>query len=200
MSRRRLKASGVRPLPPAVSGIESQRRVFFALRPEAATAQALAGCGREVQLQSSGRLMRTDSLHLTLAFIGDVEAGRLLALLSAAQRVLGETFVMQLDWLAGWPRQRLLWAGMQQPPRALMDLAAGLRAALEEAGFALEQRAFVPHVTLLRNLPAAAAWAPRAMPPLPWRVQDFVLLESLGAGVYRPLGRWPLMTVAGFRP
>jgi 2'-5' RNA ligase len=75
----------------------------------------------------------------------------------------------------------------------LKQLAGDLREELLRDGFALEERAFAAHVTLVRK-----AGAPESLPPLPrldWPVQEFVLVRSVSSGGtsrYETLQRNPL--------
>ena len=168
-------------------------RVFFALWPGAATAAALHARARALHAECGGRVMRRDTIHLTLAFLGDVAVPRLAALEAVAQSVRGERFVLELDRVGSWRGNRILWAGSVKGPAALPAMAEALAAGLREAGFELEARAFNPHVTLVRN----AARPPRVveMAPLRWPVASFVLVASereAGGAHYRVLGRWPL--------
>lgn len=92
-----------------------------------------------------------------------------------------------------WGHNRIVWAGPRETPAATLSLAAHLKAALEAHGFALEQRDFVAHVTLIRN-----ASRPEELPPLPpvrWPVGEFVLARSRGPGEgpgYAIVERFPL--------
>lgn len=45
-------------------------RLFFALWPDAATGDALSRTGKLLHQHWGGRLMRADTLHITLAFLG----------------------------------------------------------------------------------------------------------------------------------
>ena len=168
-------------------------RVFFALWPGAATAAALHARARALHAQCGGRVMRRDTIHLTLAFLGDVAMPRLAALETVAQSVRGERFILELDRVGSWRGNRILWAGSANVPAALPALAEKLGASLHAAGFELEARAFNPHVTLVRN---AVRSPPRGeMPGLRWPVASFVLVASErdeGGAHYRVLGRWPL--------
>lgn len=168
-------------------------RVFLALWPGAATAAALHARARALQAECGGRAMRRDTIHLTLAFLGDVAVPRLAALGAVAQSVRGERFVLELDRVGNWRGNRILWSGCAQPPAALPALAEALAAGLRAADFELEARAFNPHVTLVRN----ALRPPQGieMAPLRWPVASFVLVASerdAGGAHYRVLGRWPL--------
>ena len=173
-------------------------RVFFALWPGAATAATLHARARALHAECGGRVMRCDTIHLTLAFLGDVAVSRLAALEAVAQSVRGERFVLELDRVGSWRGNRILWAGCAQVPAAMPAMAEALAADLRAAGFELEARAFNPHVTLVRN----AVRPPQGveMAPLRWPVASFVLVASereAGGAHYRVLGRWPLGGGAG---
>lgn len=168
-------------------------RLFLALWPDAAVAAALHARGRTLHAACGGRPMRRDTLHLTLAFIGDVAEEAVGRVEAAASRVRAAPFDLALDRVGAWHGNRVLRTGASDVPAALGTLAEGLSTELRAAGFALEDRPFSPHVTLVRN----AERAPEAgqVPPLHWRAEDFVLVisERLPSGArYRVLRRWPL--------
>jgi 2'-5' RNA ligase len=69
-----------------------------------------------------------------------------------------------------------VWAGPNDIPPPLADLAAQLRRELQAEGFRLEARPFAVHVTLIRKAREA-----KALPPPPnveWPVGEFVLVCS----------------------
>lgn len=144
-----------------------------------------------------GRAMARETLHLTLAFLGDIpldtlpalqEAGRLVA----RQQVMHHVF--PLDHFGYWQHNHLAWIGCRTPVAALHGLAGALVAAVGERGFALESRPFVPHVTLVRRAPVAPPCREEAL-PLYWRATDFALLRSrrhAGGAAYETLARWPV--------
>ena len=179
--------------PAPAAGDTARMRVFFALWPGAATAAALHARACALRTTCGGRVMRRDTIHLTLAFLGDVAVSRLDALEAVAQAVRGERFVLELDQVGSWHGNRILWTGCAQAPAALPALAEDLGAGLRAAGFELEARAFNPHVTLVRN--AMRSPQGTAPPPIRWPVASFVLVTSereAGGARYRVLGRWAL--------
>ncbi|HMZ83252.1 MAG TPA: RNA 2',3'-cyclic phosphodiesterase [Rhodocyclaceae bacterium] len=187
--------------PAAASGTagarSGRRRVFFALWPDAVTVDSLDALARSAHAAFSGRRMRRDTLHMTLAFIGEVDASRIADLLAAAGRVpLPEAFSMRIDQVRCWRHNRIVWCGPSAMPAQLEALAASLAGALDAVGFRLEARAFAAHATLLRH-----ADCRRDAPPFDafdWRVADFVLVESnlTAAGArYSVIGRWPLASM-----
>ncbi|MEK7738355.1 MAG: RNA 2',3'-cyclic phosphodiesterase [Pseudomonadota bacterium] len=154
---------------------EQRRRVFFALWPDAAVAEQLDLAGQRAHAVCGGRRMRRETLHLTLAFIGDVPPERVESLQQAAAGVTNPVFTLQFDRLACWRHNRIAWAGCSEPPLPLMTLVGQLAGRLAAAGLPLEVRDFAAHVTLLRN---AHCQPLTEGEPITWPVQDFVLVES----------------------
>jgi 2'-5' RNA ligase len=174
-------------------------RVFFAVWPDAAAAEAMAAAGRDARKTSGGRPMRPETLHLTLAFLGEQPAERLAEAMAVAATRAAAPFTLTLDRLGYWQHNRILWAGGDCPP--LAALADGLGAALRAAGFRLDARPFAIHATLLRDARCPAP--PALAAPIAWPVSEFVLVESRlsAAGAdYRVIGRWPLAAPLDYNP
>lgn len=176
-------------------------RVFFALWPSPEVAEQLGNIAHDAAQSFGGRATRRDTIHLTLAFLGNVPEARLPDLSAAAREVGGEPFAMAIDHLGFWSHNHLLWAGCSQPVAGLDALAGRLRLALARAGFRVggEGRDFVPHVTLVRHVPEAGApSANRTLPPmapLHWLCQRFVLVGSTlsaSGSTYRVIDEFPL--------
>ena len=164
-------------------------RLFFALWPPAATAAALHAWALAAQKATGGRATRADTIHLTLAFLGETDPARVGAAVAAGRAAQGARHVLPIEQARYWKHNRLVWAGPRVTDPALADaLAAHLRA----AGFVLEARAFKAHVTLVRK--ASPAQLP-ALPAVDWPVDEFVLVRSAlsaGAPAYEVLARFPL--------
>jgi 2'-5' RNA ligase len=165
-------------------------RLFFALWPPGDTAAALGRWAREVQRQAGGRATSEETIHLTLAFLGEAKPERAVR---AARHVGGATFDLPVDTPKYWRHNRIVWAGPRETPPALLALAENLRMQLYREEFILERRPFAAHVTLLRK-----AEAPDPMPALPkvsWPNPEFVLVRSAPGGQgarYEVLERFPL--------
>jgi len=165
-------------------------RLFFALWPSSEAARALGDWAREVQRTAGGRATRDETIHLTLAFLGDADPEKAIA---AARAVRGEAFELPMDTARYWPRQRIVWAGPGEMPGALERLAKQLSARLAAAGFVLEERPFAAHVTLLRKAGKPAVLA--ALPEVRWRADEFLLVRSTPSTLgsrYEPVSRFPL--------
>ncbi len=168
-------------------------RLFFALWPDRAEARALHEAGRALQGASGGRLSRRETLHLTLAFLGDTPLARLPELESLAGAVRLPPFTFTLARYGWWKHNRIAWAMPEEPSVPLAVLAAALGEGLRERSVPFDAKPFVPHVTLVRR--AERAPGALALPAVRWAAREFVLVRSRldGAGAaYETLGRWPL--------
>lgn len=165
-------------------------RLFFACWPPVETAQALGRWAAEVRNESGGKVTSVENIHLTLAFLGDSEPDQAIA---AARRVQGRRHELPIDAARYVKRNQMVWVGSTVVPEALLALAGGLHASLRSVGFALEDRPFAAHVTLIRK-----ARRPAAIPPLPrvaWPVDEFLLIRSHtspNGSRYEPIGRFRL--------
>jgi len=145
----------------------------------------------EAQRSSGGRVTRLEAIHLTLAFLGEVEEGRLPEL--KALQLTGSRHLLPIEQARYWTRNRIVWVGPGETPGPLLALANDLNRELQARQFRSEAREFAAHITLIRN-----AHAPGALPDLPpvrWPVEECVLVESRAAGAgrtYEVLARYAL--------
>lgn len=166
---------------------ERTARLFFALWPDEAQRRQL----RE-QPSPRGRLVPPQNWHITLLFLGAVEPQGQKAIEHAADHVHSAPFELTLDLRGHWRRAGVTWLSASRVPPALESLHAQLKAAAQAQGLPVEQRPFVPHLTLARR---AAPEATQAIAPITWPVNEFCLVESttLPSGAqYRVRRRWPL--------
>lgn len=158
------------------------------------------------------RWVRPDGIHLTLKFLGDVDAGMVEPLLETMGRVatLAEPscFDMQLTRLGMFPNAReprVLWAGVGGDMAALARLQQSVDEAISGLGFPPERRPFRPHLTLGRvrdqvNAPDRkkigdqVSQATLGESP-PWTVREMHLIQSNltpAGAIYSSLGVAPL--------
>jgi 2'-5' RNA ligase len=168
-------------------------RLFFGIWPPAPAALALHGWAVATQATVGGRAIAAANIHLTLAFLGSVPAERLEHAIAAGRRVRGDRTELLLTEARYWPRSRLVWVGPKTTPAPLAGLAAELQRELAALAIHVDEREFVAHVTLLRDVPRL-----RGLPDLPeveWPITEFVLARSVTAAagsVYTILERFPL--------
>ena len=134
------------------------------------------------------RWTRPEGIHLTLKFLGEISDAQTKQVVEAlAQIGPFEPFSVEVKGFGFFPqahRPHIFWAGVAAPP-ALADLAARIESRMEKIGFAREDRAFAPHLTLARfqvprPQPALeAAIAGRATTSLgKFEASEFFLFES----------------------
>lgn len=166
-------------------------RLFFAVWPPREAAEALHAWALEARRVTGGRATRAESIHLTLAFLGEIEEQRLAELRSLSAG--GECHVLPIERARHWARNRIVWAGPNEIPGRLRTLAGNLAARLAERNFATEARPFAAHVTLIRK-----TRGPGELPQLPavdWPVREYLLVRSRLAAEgprYEVMGRVPL--------
>jgi 2'-5' RNA ligase len=161
-------------------------RLFFAVWPDAAALARLERLAGELAAASAGKPVPAAKIHLTLAFLGEVDAARMESALSAARAVRFGRFAMTLDCVGSFRGARVAWAGSLATPTALACLHGDLAARLAAAGFTLEDRPFAAHVTLARRIGKAVPRA--AIEPVARAVDGFSLVRSeTGTGQYAVL-------------
>jgi 2'-5' RNA ligase len=165
--------------PPAREPAPRSIRCFVALQPGEAALERLDRLAREEQARlPAARRMRRENLHLTLAFIGALDADRARRVATALAAEPTTPFDWSLDTVGAFAGARVLWVGGADV--RLEALAARARRLLDELGVPFDRKPFVAHVTLLRDVPRHAAGdaARRVEPPITWHAGTPVLLES----------------------
>lgn len=168
------------------------QRLFFALWPDGMSRSALDRTGKWLHRHWGGRRMHAETIHLTLAFLGETPAERLDALLACADGIRMSGYELVLDQAGYWRHNRIGWLGTTQVPPGHSGLVRALNDAVRTARAPIDVRPHFPHVTLLRN---SGGGAVPACTPVVWPARDFVLVRSrrgaTGAG-YEVLRRWGL--------
>ncbi|MFI9643300.1 RNA 2',3'-cyclic phosphodiesterase [Micromonospora sp. NPDC051925] len=154
------------------------------------------------------RLAEPAHLHVTLAFLGEVEVGRLAeveaALGSAAETArAGWTHPPRLrlggGGCFGQDRSTVLWVDVHGEVTALRTLARLIRSELRRAGLPYDGKPFRPHLTVARpgdRLDPSDVDADRLAlddhTGPHWPVTDLVLVHSRPGPRHTPLATWPL--------
>src|SRR6188472_105234 len=185
-------------------------RMFAAIVPPA---EAVADMDEFLEVRRGAAPFRwasSEQLHVTLAFLAEVEERRLDDLAerlarAAARRTSFETRIAGGGAFPNPARARVLWAGLDLDAdgRTQLDrLATGCRAAANRAGVAVDGQRFKPHVTVARmRFPDEVSdWVKLldAYAGPPWLVDRVTLVASyLGEGPrgrprYEPIGEFEL--------
>ena len=104
-----------------------------------------------------GRAMRRNTLHLTLAFVGEHPEPAVQGLHEELERIGAPGFDLRLSGLGTFGRTvpTVLWAGVERQP-ALDDLYQQVASAIRRAGLTAPPVRFRPHVTIARFRPDLA--------------------------------------------
>ncbi|WP_433346694.1 RNA 2',3'-cyclic phosphodiesterase [Micromonospora sp. CA-111912] len=140
-------------------------RLFVAVYPPAAAVADLTAevtrlrVGRAAAVGTDVRLADPANAHLTLAFLGEVDAGRLVDAESALG-IAAETFragrvgspVLRLGGGGSFGEGRLtvLWVDVRGDVEALRVLARLVRIGLSRGGLPHDEKPFRPHLTIAR--------------------------------------------------
>jgi 2'-5' RNA ligase len=151
------------------------RRLFLGLMPDAAARDALVEHQRHWFWDERSRPTRPARLHLTLHFLGDVDAMREHALREALRGERVAPFALRLRTPECWGRNGVAVL-LPDESAPLRELRERLLRPLAEAGIAAARGAWTPHVTLARDAHASAP--PEAAPPVAWTVRGFALVHS----------------------
>ncbi len=105
-------------------------------------------------LNLQGRFAKTDSIHLTLQFLGNIEEDQIALIAQVLEQAGREIapFDLEVGRLGVFPQlanPRVVWIGAE-PVDELMTLQSKIQQGLEPLGFPREKRNFHPHLTLLR--------------------------------------------------
>jgi 2'-5' RNA ligase len=166
-------------------------------------ARATGGIERLKALAPKARWINPEGVHLTLAFLGEVDPVQLPAIGDALTPVAGHhapfTLTIEGGGCFGAPRHpHVLWAGVGGSTAALGALQAEVATVLEPLGFPRDKRLYTAHLTLARSKDprgdAAFLECKRALEGEHWgeaRVEHLLLFESKG-GRYLPRLELPL--------
>jgi 2'-5' RNA ligase len=149
---------------------EPKQRLFVGIElPDAARAM-IEDLGRPLRGIDGLRWVPPENLHLTLAFLGwvDADARDGIDERLAAAAVDAAPFTAVVGSLGRFPdrgKARVVWVGLEDPSGALAQLARLVGDALEDL-FEPETRPFRPHVTIARaRRPVAIRMPDEAAPP-----------------------------------
>jgi 2'-5' RNA ligase len=171
----------------------ASKRLFFALMPDPGTCAGISDLQRRLSREHriAGRPVKPERYHVTLAFLGNQDVGRLPLLLEVASSLRMQPCEVGLDCLGGFDRAGVGWLGASRVPSVLLRFQAGLVAALDGAGIEFDHRPWAFHLTLYRDL--RTPLANMHTPTVHWQLDGFALVESISTGQgpeYARLANW----------
>jgi RNA 2',3'-cyclic 3'-phosphodiesterase len=99
--------------------------------------------------------VETENIHLTLKFLGDIDADRVDEILNSTKKATAGTppIGLQVKGLGVFPnpkRAQVVWAGLSGDLEVLDHLQQNIELEMKKLGFDREMRKFSPHLTLAR--------------------------------------------------
>ena len=167
-----------------------RRRLFIAAWPDSTASEQITNYTATLRLSQNARVTQIEHLHMTLAFLGSVAESSLPAIISIADVFPWCSHRFICTSSNYWSRQKLVWLGSRKPPTSLNAMVQTLRQKLVSTGLFNDDRAFVPHITLVRNQ------TPKPEIPeiaVQWRINHYALVESThcqGSPHYRICRQW----------
>jgi 2'-5' RNA ligase len=138
-------------------GPDAQIRCFVAIELPAEVTAGLADLRAQLERPSQHyvKWVRPEGIHLTLKFLGSIQAGRQADVSDTVRRAVEGTrpFHLEVSGLGGFPslqQPRVLWVAVGGDIEQLQALQRKIDDALAALGFPREERRFVPHLTLAR--------------------------------------------------
>ena len=119
--------------------------------------------------------MSAKNIHMTLQFLGDVDASQQQALEARLAEFVFEPVTLTLDRMGYWSRPGILWLGPRKTPRALSIAVQRLSNQLRSLGYRADRRGFKAHVTFVRDARAAKHFI---FSPVAWYAETIVLVAS----------------------
>lgn len=173
------------------------QRLYFALWPPIELSHELHRLAGNVLRGGAGRRVMPENIHLTLAFLGSVDASFRECAERAATAIRAASFTLRLEQTGYWSRPGILWVGPDQTPPSLIQLVQALNAGLAGCGYEAERRPYAAHLTLARK--ARLHHTVPSMEPRAWEINRFHLVQShthADGAHYEILRSWPLSSPA----
>lgn len=123
-------------------------RLFIAVQLSDEMKASVTGAMHELKKAGvKGSYVPSQNLHLTLAFIGETKEAE--AIKAAMQTISFKPFRLTLSEMGTFGD--LLWVGLKGN-QGLSALVRAVRGALDATGISYDDKKFVPHITVVRNM------------------------------------------------
>jgi 2'-5' RNA ligase len=136
--------------------MQQRIRTFIAVEADPSIRKSAAALiDRLRQSAADVKWVAPENLHLTVKFLGDVNADDVAAVCEAVERSVAEVSPFELDFggAGAFPnlrRPQTIWLGVREGNERMANLADRVERALKRFGFRRETRQFRSHLTLGR--------------------------------------------------
>ncbi|MGO4999248.1 RNA 2',3'-cyclic phosphodiesterase [Oceanisphaera sp. W20_SRM_FM3] len=156
--------------------------------------------GLQEQLALPSRRIPASQFHLTLRFLGQLNATQHHSLLRQLPTLTLSGFTLQLDKLGYFPSANVLWLGPSEVPQALSDLYQDLLLRCASLRLAPPHKAYRPHISLYRQTELSDLSALPSISPIIFRPRQLALYSSVPSALghdYHIEASWPLTDCEG---
>ena len=168
-------------------------RLYFALWPDDGIRLQLSRYRLQLAREGEGHAVFPATLHMTLAFLGDVHETLIPSVEKVADELQAAPFNYGVNIAGCFPKAGVAWLGAKETPSPLFELQKKLQASLAAAKLGHDTRTFRPHITVVRDV--KAPFADRAIAPVRWPVDHFSLVSvrpGPAGPEYEVLNNWRL--------
>ncbi len=155
----------------------AKKRLFFGLLPDEETHQQLIEHSRSFPIVKGVRPIPKDNLHITLQFLGHLEANERKCLEKKMVQTFVQSFTLRFDLYGYFKSSQTLWIGCSSYPGELTRLVNHLKSIAESCGANVDERIYKPHITLFKKVQKVEF--PDRPFTIKWHATEFHLLESV---------------------
>lgn len=168
-------------------------RTFIAVELPELFKNETASVARQLSAVINARYLPRKNYHITLAFLGELSEPMVRSAMEALDATAStvQPFTLAPDGIGKFGKvgNATLWMGIAKAPE-LMDLANNLREELRQRGISVDEKAFLPHITLARHAVIPNTELPQLLFPQDAVAQKVTLFKSTLAksgATYKPL-------------
>ncbi|MBN2088696.1 RNA 2',3'-cyclic phosphodiesterase [candidate division KSB1 bacterium] len=181
-----------------------QIRTFIAIEIPASIQKQIALLQNRLKSVGEGiSWVKTNNIHLTLKFLGDVPANLMQQVIEATKKACMDvkSFDLEIKGTGFFPdakRPRVLWVGCEEKSGGLQKIHQGLDSMLSNLGFEKEMRKFSPHLTIGRVKDGRKLGdIPHLLQQSPFKTEKFLVAEVIvmksqlhpAGSIYTPLAK-----------
>ena len=126
-----------------------------------------------------GNFSLDENIHLTLVFLGECDVRQLNTIKEVMDGTPFAALTLMPDKVGYFKRDggNTWWIGLKEN-QSLSDLQAELTRCLQQKGFLLENRKYVPHVTVGREVKMRAGFVHPEVPQISFNITSIELMKS----------------------
>lgn len=167
------------------------QRLFFAILPSVDLCQQFEKIRSPYLEHSTAKIVQSENLHITLAFLGNVSEFQRSCFERSADSLIFKSFTIPMDRIGYWRKPQILWLGNSKTCEPLQTLVKSLHEKCTSCGYKPDVRPYQAHITLARQY-YSRHFQSIDISPIFWSVQNIHLMESTFShtGVHKALRSW----------